>query len=131
MIWLFLYVLAISLYDLRTHRIPNWYTLPLMIAGMIAHFPGHLDLWLVSLALFFVWANGWMGAGDAKLWIAVLWTVPIGFPSNVLLIMFATFFLSGLAQILWRLARKQSPTNSMTPAAWRTIPFILLCWYVH
>ena len=131
MIWLFIYVIAISLYDLRTRRIPNWYTLPLIIAGMAAHFPGHLDLWLASLALLSAWASDWMGAGDVKLWIALLWALPVEFSSQVLLIMFAAFFLTSLIQILWRIARKQSPIHSLTPGAWRTIPFILLCWYVH
>jgi Flp pilus assembly protein protease CpaA len=77
MTWLFIYVLAISLYDLRTRRIPNWYTLPLILAGMIAHFPGSLELWLASLALLSAWASHWVGAGDTKLWIALLWALPI------------------------------------------------------
>ncbi len=131
MIWLFIYVLAISLYDLRTRRIPNWYTLSLFIAGIIAHFPGHLETWLASFFLLSAWASHWMRAGDVKLWIALLWALPVESSPQVLLIMFASFFLTSLAQILWRLARKQSPTDSLTPAAWRTIPFILMCWYVH
>lgn len=131
MIWLFIYVLAISLYDLHTRRIPNWYTFPLIVAGMVAHFPGHPDVWLACLALLSAWAGDWMRAGDVKLWIALLWALPVQSLSQVLLIMFASFFLSGLAQILWRLARQQSPTHSLTPGAWRTIPFILLSWYVH
>ena len=61
MIWLFIYVLAISLYDLRTRRIPNWYTLPLIIAGMVealrrAWLPAicliRSDFWLPSFTLF-------------------------------------------------------------------------------
>jgi len=131
MIWLFIYVFAISLYDLRTCRIPNWYTLPLILAGMIVQFPGHLDVWFASFILLSAWANHWMGAGDVKLWLALLWVLPVESPSRALVFMFITFLLTGLAQILWRMARKQSPTNSLTPGAWRTIPFILLCWYVH
>ena len=131
MTWLLFYLLAVSLYDLRTHRIPNWSTYPLMLAGMIAHLPGHVDLWLACFLLLSAWASGWMGTGDAKLWIALLWALPVEFSSQVLLIMFVSFFITGLAQILWRMAGKQSPTKSLTPAAWRTIPFILLCWYVH
>ena len=131
MIWLFIYVLAISLYDLRTRRIPNWHTFPLIIAGVAAHFPDHFDLWLASFALIFAWASDWMGAGDVKLWLALLWAVPIEFSSQPLFLMFISFFFTGLVQITWRVARKQSPTNSLAPAAWRTIPFILLCWYVH
>jgi Flp pilus assembly protein protease CpaA len=131
MIWLFIYVLVISLYDLRARRIPNWVILPLIIAGLFAHFPGHSDIWLASIGLFLAWSIGWMGAGDAKLWIALLWALPMDLSTQALPLMFLTFFLTGLVQIAWRLIRKQSPTNLLTPGAWRTIPFILLCWYVH
>ena len=131
MISLFIYVLAISLYDLRTRRIPNWYTLPLIVAGMVAHFPGHLDVWLASFALLSAWASDWMGAGDAKLWIAVLWALPIEQSSQVLPFMFVSFFITSLVQIFWRAIRKQPTAHLKTPAAWRTIFFLLLCWYVH
>ena len=131
MIWLFIYVLAISLYDLRTRRIPNWYTLPLILAGMVAHFPGHLEVWLASFALFSAWASDWMGAGDVKLWMALFWALPVESSSQALSFMFISFFLSGVAQILWRAIKQTSNTHALTPAAWRTIPFILLCWYVH
>ena len=131
MLWLFLYALAISLYDLRTGLIPNWYTLPLIIAGLIVRFPGSLDLWLANLTLLLAWTSGWMGAGDVKLWLAVLWVLPSESSTQALLIMFITFFLTSLAQILWRVISKQSTIHSPTPAAWRTIPFVLLLWYVH
>jgi Flp pilus assembly protein protease CpaA len=131
MTWLLVYVLAISLYDLRTHRIPNWCTMPMIAAGLIVHFPGHAELWLGSFILLSAWASQWMGAGDVKLWLAVLWALPVDFPSQVLPLMFSSFFLTGLVQVLWRVARKQSPTNKLTPGAWRTIPFILLTLYVH
>ena len=131
MIWFLIYVFAISLYDLHTHRIPNWYTIPLIIAGLIVHFPGHVDLWFASLGLLSAWARHWMGAGDVKLWLAVLWALPVELSSHLLFLMFISFFLTGLAQILWRITRKQSPTNQLTPGAWRAIPFILLILYVH
>ena len=131
MVWLFIYVLAISLYDLHKRRIPNWYTIPLIAAGFIAHFPGHIELWLASFFLLSAWTNHWIGAGDVKLWIALLWALPVEYSSYSLLFLFVTFFITGLVQIIWRIARKQLPINSLTPGAWRTIPFILLCWYVH
>ncbi len=131
MIWLFIYVLAISLYDLRTRRIPNWYTLPLIFAGVVAHFPGHMDIWIASFALLSAWASDWMGAGDAKLWIAVLWAMPIEQSSHALPFMFASFFITSLVQIFWRAIRKEPKAHLKTPAAWRTIFFLLLCWYVH
>lgn len=131
MIWLFIYVLAISLYDLHTRRIPNWYTLPLIIFGLTAHFPGHIDVWLASFALLSAWASGWMGAADVKLWIALLWALPVESSPQTLLIIFASFLLTGLAQILWRTVRRQPASGTKSPAAWRTIPFLLMFWYVH
>ena len=131
MTWLLIYVLAIGLYDLRTRRIPNWATFPLILAGLAAHFPGHSDIWLGSIGLYLAWSIGWMGAGDAKLWIALLWALPGECSTQALPLMFLTFFLTGLAQLLWRWIRKQHSINHLAPAAWRTIPFILLCWYVH
>jgi Flp pilus assembly protein protease CpaA len=131
MIWLCIYALAISLYDLRTRRIPNWYTLPLVLSGMIAHFPGHLDVWLASFILLYAWLNHWMGAGDVKLWLALLWALPVESSSHSLPFMFVSIFLTGLAQMLWRVARREPIINQLTPAAWRTLPFILLSWHVH
>ena len=131
MIWLFIYALAISLYDLRTRRIPNWYTIPLIVAGFIAHFPGHFELWLASLILLSAWASDWMGAGDVKLWMALLWALPVAQSTHVHLLIFISFFLTGLAQIIWQTSKKRPTAHVKTPAAWRTIPFILLCWYVH
>jgi Flp pilus assembly protein protease CpaA len=131
MIWLLIYVLAISLYDMQTRRIPNWFTLPLIVVGLIVHFPGYLDLWIASFILISVWASRWMGAGDVKLWLALLWALPVDFSPQVLPLMFISFLLTGLVQIVWRAIRTQSPTNQLTPGAWRTIPFVLLVLYVH
>ncbi len=131
MTWLSLYALALSLYDLRTRRIPNWATLPLILAGLAAHFPGSPEIWFASLGLFLAWSHGWMGAGDAKLWIALLWALPTEMSTQALPLMFLTFFLTGLLQLAWRWIRKQPIASLLTPGAWRTIPFVLLCWYVH
>jgi Flp pilus assembly protein protease CpaA len=131
MIWLFIYVLAISLYDLRTRCIPNWYTLPLIFAGMVAHFPGHMEIWLASLVLVFAWGSGAMGAGDAKLWLALLWALPLEYTLNAVPLMFLSLLLTSLFQFLWRVIRKQPLVEQKTPAAWRTIPFLILCWYAH
>lgn len=131
MTWLLLYALALSLYDLRTLRIPNWTTIPLIVAGLIVHFPGYPDIWFASIGFFLAWANGWMGAGDAKLWIALLWALPVNISAQYLSLIFLTFLFTGLLQLAWRWIRKQPLTNLLTPGAWRTIPFLLLCWYVH
>lgn len=131
MTWLLLYLLAISLYDLRTHRIPNWYTIPLILAGIIAHFPGNMDLWLAYFLLLSVWASGGMGAGDVKLWMAVLWSLPDTNIPSLLPLVFLSFLITGGVQFFWRLIQKQSLTGVKSPAAWRTIPFLLMVWYVH
>ncbi|WKZ52693.1 MAG: A24 family peptidase [Anaerolineales bacterium] len=131
MTWLLLYALLLSLYDLRTRRIPNWATFPLVVAGFIAHFPGYPDIWFASIGLFLAWANGWMGSGDAKLWIALLWALPVNISAQVLPLIFLTFLLTGLLQLAWRWIHKQPIPDILTPGAWRTIPFLLLCWYVH
>ncbi len=131
MLWLFIYAFVISLYDWRTHRIPNWATLPILLVGLIAHFPGSLDSWLASLTLLLAWGSKWMGGGDVKLWLAILWALPPVFSAQTLLWMFVTFFLTSLLQMGWRLIRKQTPTGSAAPAAWRTLTFLLACLYVH
>lgn len=131
MIWLLTFVLTISLYDLRTHRIPNWCTIPLIVTGLISHFPGRAELWLASFFLFTAWMNHAMGAGDAKLWIGLLWALPVEFTSEIFLSLCIVFLGTALLQITWRLIRKQRTLDILSPAAWRTIPFILLVWYVH
>lgn len=131
MILPFLLAVTVSLYDLRTRRIPNWCTLPLLLAGLIAHWPGHLDLWLATWILLFAWAGEGMGSGDVKLWLALLWMLPAEFSSYLLVFLFASFLGTGLLQIIWRMVRKRPATGDLAPAAWRTIPFLLLCWYVH
>lgn len=131
MIWLLFYLLAVTLYDLRTHRIPNWGTYPLILAGMLAHFPGHLDLWLACFLLISAWANGWMGAGDVKLWMAVLWALPNSNIPSLILLMFLSFLITSILQLLWRLTHKQSLTGTKSPAAWRALPFLLMVWHVH
>ena len=131
MAWLLIYLLVISLYDLCTRRIPNWCTLPLILAGMVAHFPGNMDLWLACFLLLSAWASGGMGAGDAKLWMAVLWVLPDSNIPSLILLVSLSFLITGIMQMLWRLIRKQPTTGTKSPAAWRTIPFLLMVWYVH
>jgi Flp pilus assembly protein protease CpaA len=132
MMSLFLLIaIAVSLYDLHTHCIPNWATLPLLVTGLFLHWPGSVELWLVTWILLFAWAREWMGAGDVKLWLVLLWLLPKEFSSHVLLFVFASFFVTALLQILGRRLRRQPLTKTASPAAWRTIPFLLMCWYAH
>lgn len=128
---LFLLAVTVSIYDLHTHRIPNWCTLPLLLTGLITHWPGNLDLWLATWILLFAWSGEWMGAGDVKLWLALMWMLPAESSSHLLVFLFASYLGTGLLQILWRAVQGQAQTGTLAPAAWRTIPFLLLCWYVH
>jgi Flp pilus assembly protein protease CpaA len=120
-------VLAVSLYDLRTGRVPNWVTWPLLCVGILASFPGTPAGWLLSLLIFLAWKWGWLSAGDAKLWIALLWVIPSPQPAAF----FATFLLTGLLQILARKFKHQPLTGLRSPGAWRTLPFLLWSLYVH
>jgi Flp pilus assembly protein protease CpaA len=131
MTWLLIFILVLSLYDWRTRRIPNWCTLPVILAGMIAHFPGFLDLWLACFLLVSAWSGGWMGAGDVKLWMAVLWALPNSNSPSLILLIFLSFLLTGLAQILLRILQNQPTGGVKFPAAWRVIPFLLMVWHVH
>lgn len=133
MIWLLTitYISAISLYDMQTHRIPNWCTIPLIVTGAVLHFPGSAELWFASLFLFTAWVSHAMGAGDAKLWIGLLWMLPVEFSSQTFLLLFIAFLGTALLQITWRLLRRQRVLDTLSPAAWRAIPFLLLVWYVH
>jgi len=128
---LLIYLLAVSLYDLRTRCIPNWCTFPLIIAGMIAHFPGHMDLWLACFVLVSALSGGWMGAGDVKLWMTVLWTLPDTDISSLILLVFISFLLTGIAQMFWRFMQGQPTSGAKSHAAWRTVPFLLMVWHVH
>jgi Flp pilus assembly protein protease CpaA len=90
-----------------------------------------MDLWLACFLLLSAWASGWMGAGDVKLWMAVLWALPNSNIPFLILFVFLSFLITGIMQFIWRLIQKQSFTGAKSPAAWRTIPFLLMVWYVH
>ena len=123
--------LAVSLYDLCTRRIPNWFTWPLIVSGLILHFPGHKDIWVLMVLLFLAFNSGGMGAGDVKLWAALLWQMPVSGTTPILLPALATLLVTGLVQLLWRRVNNLPVTGVTSPAAWRTIPFVLLLWHVH
>lgn len=133
MLWSILFALTvlISLYDLRTHRIPNWVTLSLWAVGLIVHFPGTNETWLAGAVLMIAFTGKWMGAGDVKLWLALIWAMPLSISDKVLPVMFGTFFITGLIQLVWRRYRRIPVTGLSSPAAWRTILFVVAIWLVH
>lgn len=125
--WLFLFLLLLSLYDLRTGKIPNWTTLPLLGLGIILYFPGNAQLWLGCILLFAAWRSGQMGAGDAKLWMVLFWLLPSD--ERFLLFFFLSLLLTATLQIGYRQLAHKSATGVRSPAAWRTIPYLLLIHY--
>jgi Flp pilus assembly protein protease CpaA len=136
MLWPILFALTVlvSLYDLRTHHIPNWVTLPLWAAGFIVHFPSTNEILLASAILVIAFTGKWMGAGDVKLWLVLIWAMPPSVSDKVLPVMFGTFFVTGFIQLVWRRwwhKRQRPVTGLASPAAWRTIPFVVAVWLVH
>lgn len=123
---LVLLCLFVTLYDFRYHRVPNWITLPLMLIGFVASFPGAPALWFGSILLPTAWGSGWMGGGDVKLWIGLLCcTFPI-FGDSVTLVMFITLILTGMAQILARVLMKKTDIMGIKlPGAWRSLAFLI------
>ena len=68
-----LLLLGVSLYDLKTRRVPNVVTFPLFFAVLTYQgFQGHLSSALLGAGTGFLWLlipylRGWVGAGDVKL----------------------------------------------------------------
>ena len=131
MLALFLYTLVLSLYDFRTGKVPNWATLPLVVAGLLAHFPGTFPVWIASLFVFIAWHYHQMGAGDAKLWMALFWAINPEQSASIPLVLFASLLGTALLQIFFRVMTHRSLSGKRSPAAWRTIPFILWSLYAH
>jgi Flp pilus assembly protein protease CpaA len=124
-ILLFLVIVLVSLYDLKFRKVPNWVSLPLMLAGIIACFPSTPTLWIGTAFIFQAWRLGMIGGGDAKLWIGLLWCLFSFAGDGILLVMFMSLLVTGLAQILVRaLGSKKFQMGTKTPGAWRTVVFM-------
>jgi prepilin peptidase CpaA len=123
---LVLLCLFVTLYDFRFRRVPNWITLPLMLIGFVASFTGAPALWFGSLLLLTAWGSGWMGGGDVKLWVGLLWCTFSLCGDVVILAMFITLIFTGMAQILARvLGKKKAVVGLKLPGAWRSLPFLI------
>ena len=129
--FLFPLVILISLYDLKYRKIPNWITLPLMLLGLYVNFPGSPLIWIASSFVFSAWKFGFMGGGDAKLWIGLLWCLS-SFGDNVVVWMFVALIVTGVAQIVVRtIFQKSAAIGFKTPGAWRTVVFMGFLAYLH
>jgi Flp pilus assembly protein protease CpaA len=129
--FLFPLVILISLYDLKYREIPNWITLPLMLLGLYVSFPGNALIWVASSFVFSAWRFGFMGGGDAKLWIGLLWCLS-SFGDGMVILMFVALMLTGVAQMLVRaLSQKRVVIGFKTAGAWRAVVFMGLLAYLH
>ncbi len=72
-----------------------------------------------------------MGAGDVKLWMAVLWSLPDTNIPSLIPLVFLSFLLTGIVQMLWRFIHRQNISGIKSPAAWRVVTFLVMVWYVH
>lgn len=129
--FLFVLVILISLYDLKYRKIPNWVTGPLMLLGLSLNIPGNPVIWVASALVLSAWRSGFMGGGDAKLWIGLLWCLST-FGESVVVWMFTALLVTGAAQITVRaLSQKPVTIGFKTPGAWRTVVFMGLVAYLH
>lgn len=65
-----------------------------------------------------------MGGGDVKLWAGLLWCTFSLYGDYVILVMFITLILTGMAQILARfLMQKSDVMGIKLPGAWRSLVF--------
>lgn len=123
---LFFLCLFVTVYDFRYRRVPNWITLPLMLIGVVATFPGAPALWIGSILMLTAWGSGWMGGGDVKLWIGLLWCTFSYFGESVTLIMFVSLIITSIIQILARvLMKKRKVLGVKLPGAWRASVYVI------
>ncbi len=123
MLTLTVLVLGIAGFDLKTRRIPNRVNFLLFAAGLISNFPGAWTTWCATVALVLAWLSGWIGGGDAKFWIALLWFVSPVLSSQALVVMGTVFLTTGFLQLAWRRITGRPIAGIRSPGAWRAIPF--------
>ena len=114
----------ISLYDFRHARIPNWVTIPLFVLGLIVNSPHPPGIYALLFSFWIAWKLGWMGGGDAKLWMGLVVSIP---PAYLMLwIIPLVFFATGALQLLWRKIKGRTLTGVRSPGAWRTLVYMLV-----
>jgi Flp pilus assembly protein protease CpaA len=121
---LFFLSLFVSLYDFRHARIPNWVTIPLLIIGLMVNSPHPLGIYILLISFWMSWKLGWMGAGDTKLWMGLVVSIPPAY--QTLWIIPLVFFATGALQILWRKTRGMPLIGIRSPGAWRTFVYLLV-----
>lgn len=126
---LLLLAILISFYDLRYVRIPNAVTLPLILYGSFTNLPKPWYVLFFLAAFLLFWKERWMGGGDVKLWAGIILVLPA--TETTLWALPFTFFSTGLIQLLWRKMRGEVVSGRRTPAAWRTVVYLLILAGTH
>ena len=99
----------ISLVDLRTHRVPNWITYPVMLVGVVRAIAFADASAVLYWALFFsLWQIRFMGGGDAKLLMGFFGLFP---DFRLAWLMAVSILVTGLPFLLFKYRHQ-----------WRTIP---------
>lgn len=97
-----------------------------MLIGVVANFPGAPALWFGSILMLTAWGSGWMGGGDVKLWLGLLWCTFSFFGESVTLIMFVALIVTSTIQILARvLMKKREVVGIKLPGAWRALVYVI------
>jgi hypothetical protein len=100
--------------------------MPLVLIGIVANFPGSPELWMGSILMLTAWGSGWMGGGDVKLWVGLLWCTFSFLGDSVTLIMFVILIVTSIIQILARvLMKKREIVGIKLPGAWRALVFVI------
>jgi Flp pilus assembly protein protease CpaA len=120
---------VVSAYDLRFRRVPNGFALPLLAIAVVRSFPGDLPLYAFSLLIFTAWRMGWMGGGDAKLWIALVWWFTADFAASPYPSLLAIALAGGTMTLTALLQRFVTKTPSPSPGAWRTLVYALIATF--
>jgi Flp pilus assembly protein protease CpaA len=103
-----------------------------MLIGIIENFPGSPTLWLGSILMLIAWNSGWMGGGDVKLWVGLLWCTFSILGDSVTFIMFITLIVTSIVQILVRiLMKKKNVMGIKLPGAWRTLVYLIFLFFFH
>lgn len=109
-----LWLVVVSIWDLRERRIPNWLVMPVMLAALgwqaytsVTHKTTEIVFVLIAwVVVFLLWQVGVWGGGDAKLLMGLL----AMFPNQSFLFLFCLcvlvvtlpLMLAKLAARLWR-----------------------------